>query len=200
MTNAVETPQIKNKYLKNLAKIFDVRYVGKSFWSSELFYLKNKNDDDSKVIYAFELENGSKLELVDIYNGAMTRISSFSTFSSCIATGTPYQMGCILNSVFACFVKSIEYNTEKDSGVFYTYHKGKNIVDPSKEAIFTFGEFELQVFINRVEIMLPAYANRIIGMYKKLPIVGSPDIEWSFGKSTGFLEEADLYWNIQVFV
>lgn len=191
MTNSVETPQIKNKYLKNLAKIFDVHYVGPAFWGSHLYYLKNKNDEYSKVIFAFELENGSKLELVDIYNGAMSRISSFSTFSSNIATGTPYQIGCILNSIFACFVTGLEYNDRNE--VFYTHHKKKNIVEPSKEAVFEFGEFELQVFINRVEIVLPAYPNRIIGMYKKLPMVASPDIDWSFGKSTGFLEEADLH-------
>ena len=81
MTKSTEPMVIKNKYLKNLAKIFDVTHVGPAFWGAQLYYLLNKNDEDSKIIYAFELENGSKLELIDIYNGSISRISSFSTIN-----------------------------------------------------------------------------------------------------------------------
>lgn len=192
MTDTADKHVIKNKYLRNLAKIFDVTHMGPAFWGAQAYYLKNKDDEDSKVVYAFELENGSKLELVDIYNGSLSRISSFSTLSCTISSATPYQRDMILNSIFACFVKSVEYDGKNE--IIYTRHKGRNIVEPKKNALFEFGEFELQVFTNRVEIMLPNCPTRIIGMYKKLPMVDAPTIDWSFDTTRrGFLEESDLY-------
>lgn len=171
------TPRIKNKYLKSLEKLLDFTYVGKSFWASDLWFLKNKDDKTSKVLYAFELENGNKLELVDIYNGSIIRINSFSKQQMDLHNSTDYQKGIVLDLIFACFVKSVEPKEGTKNGVVYTYHKDKNIVNP-KDAVFTVGDFELSVLLDRVEILLPNFPNRITGMYKSIPMVHAPNITW----------------------
>lgn len=191
--NTQITPRVKNKYLRSLEKMLDFTYVGKSFWAADLWLLKNKEDKTSKVLYAFELENGNKLELVDIYNGSIVRINSFSKQQMNISTGTDYQKGIVLDLIFACFVKSIEYKEGTKTGITYTYHRDKNIVNP-KDAVFTVGDFELSVFTDRVEILLPNFPNRIVGMYKSIPIVTSPSIAWETvgnSKNIGIFGEDD---------
>lgn len=168
---------VKNKYLASMKKYLNFKYLGVTFWGANLFALTNKNDPTSKVVYAFEMDNGYKVEIVNIYDGVVTRLTNYNKTSFNIATGNNYQKGIVLDLIFASFISSIKIS-DKTKGVVYTYYKD-NIIQPQiDEASFKLGDFELYVHDDRVELFIPNFDKKITGDYKKLPMINSPEIQW----------------------
>ena len=166
---------VKNKYLASMKNYLDFKYLGPTFWGGNLFLLTNKNDPTSKVLYAFEMDGGSKVELVNIYDGSIVRLTNYHKAGFNITTGTNYQRDIVLDLIFASFVSGIKIS-DKTKEVVYTYYP-ENIVKPH-EAIFKMGDFELYVHNDNVEIFLPDFDGKIVGDFKKIPMVLAPEIQW----------------------
>ena len=75
---------MKNKFLKSMSKYLDIKLLGPTWWGGNLYLLTNPSDPTSKVLYAFEVEGGNKIEFVNIYDGSYARINNYTTVTGSI--------------------------------------------------------------------------------------------------------------------
>jgi hypothetical protein len=167
---------MKNKFLKSMSKYLNVKLLGPTWWGGNLYLLTNPNDPTSKVLYAFEVENGNKVEFVNVYDGSYARINNYTTITGGVQSETKYQIDIAMDLVFACFCSGIIL---KDGKEMRFTHYAENIVKPDEHAQFTLGSFEMHMYKTQVEIRLPNFHPKIVGKFKQIPMVGAPNIDWS---------------------
>ncbi|HRA10022.1 MAG TPA: hypothetical protein PKX31_00040 [Chitinophagaceae bacterium] len=166
--------------LHKWGRMFDHTYVGKTY-SNDLHFFTNKKNPDGRRVYV-QITPEGYAEVINIYDGSSVRFTGHTKFQRTI-DGFPYAISLACDHIFSCVITGLKETEDKTNFSFLYYTK--NIPYDKDSKSFAFQDFELSINNNnKIEMLLPNFDRKIIGVVKNKNQLRSPEISWTISDSS----------------